>query len=104
MCDVQKAFQSAHEHLIKAMYILAILYDLAPDGEYETMFDFDDSIVVDREVEFKRLMQMAAAKMIRAEKVVAWYFGVSEKEAKEMLPPAFEENDPDDDKPEHEEE
>lgn len=104
VCDIQKSFQTAHEHLIKAMNILAMLYDLAPDGEYEVMFDFDDSIVVDREVEFKRLMQMASAKMIRAEKVVAWYFGISEEEAKEMLPPAFDSNDPDDDKPENEEE
>lgn len=104
VCDIQKSFQTAHENLISAMYTLAVLYELAPDGEYETMFDFDDSIVVDRDVEFTRLMQMAAAKMIRPEKVTAWYFGVSEKEAVKMLPPAFDDTDEDDDPPEHEEE
>lgn len=102
--DIQKAFQNSHESLIYAMYVLAYLYELAPDGEYETMFDFDDSIVVDSDVEFGRLMQMAAAKMIRPEKVTAWYFNVSEEEAKKMLPAAFEEEDPDDEPPEHGEE
>lgn len=104
VCDIQKAFQIAHENLVDAMHTLAQLYDLAPDGDYEMMFDFDDSIVVDREVEFARLMQMAAAKMIRPEAVTAWYFGISEDEAVEMLPPAFDSSDPDDEPPEHEEE
>lgn len=104
VCDIQKAFQHAHENLIHAMYTLALLYELSPDGEYETKFDFDDSIVVDREVEFNRLMQMAAAKMIRPEAVTAWYFGVSEEEAIKMLPPAFDTSDPDDEPPEYEEE
>ena len=61
------------------------------------MFDFDDSIVVDRDVEFSRLMQMAAANMIRPEVVTAWYFGVSEEEAIKMLPPAFGDGDADED-------
>ena len=102
--DIQQSFKNAHENLIYSIYVLALLYEFAPDGEYEMMFDFDDSIVVDTEVEFARLMQLAAAKMIRPEKVTAWYFGVSEEEAKKMLPPAFDSNDPDDQTPEHEEE
>lgn len=89
VCDIQKSFQTAHENLIHAMYELALLYELSPDGEYEMMFDFDDSIIVDRNVEFSRLMQMAAAKMIRPESVTAWYFGIFEEEAIKMLPPAF---------------
>ena len=104
VCDIQKAFQTAHENLLYAMHVLAILYELAPDGEYETMFDFDDSIVVDRDVEFNRLMQMAAAKMIRPEAVTAWYFGVSEEEAVKMLPPAFDDADPEDQPPDYDEE
>lgn len=74
------------EHLLYAIDTLATLYGLAPEGEYEASFEFDDSIIVDREVEFSRLMSMAAANMIRPEKVTAWYFGVSEEEAAKMLP------------------
>ena len=104
VCDIQKSFQTAHENLIHAMYELALLYELSPDGEYETMFDFDDSIVVDRDVEFSRLMQMVAANMIRPEVVTAWYFGVSDDEAIKMLPPAFGGADEDNEPPETEEE
>ena len=104
VCDIQNSFKAAHENLIQAMYELALLYELSPDGKYEMMFDFDDSIVVDRDVEFARLMQMAAANMIRPEAVTAWYFGVSEDEAIKMLPPAFGDGDEDDTPPGQEEE
>lgn len=104
VCDIQKSLQIAYEDLIYGMYVLASLYELAPDGEYETMFDFDDSIIVDREVEFNRLMQMAAAKIIPPEKVSAWYFGVSEDEAKKMLPSAFDTEDEEDEPPIEDEE
>lgn len=84
--DTQKSLQDALEHLLYAMDVLTTLYNLAPAGEYTTSFEWDDSIIVDREVEFARLMSMAAAGMIREEIVVAWYFGVSEEEAKKMMP------------------
>lgn len=106
VCDIQKAFQTAHENLIYAMYALAILYDFAPDCDFEdieTMFDFDDSIVVDRDVEFARLMQLASANMIKPEAVTAWYFNISEEEAIKMLPDAFDDTK-DDTNPEIEEE
>lgn len=104
VCDIQKSFQKSHEDLIYAMYVLALLYELSPDGSYEVMFDFDDSIVVDRDVEFARLMQMASAKMIRPEAVTSWYFNITEEKAKEMLPNAFDDSDEDDDPPDIEEE
>lgn len=84
--DVQKALEKALRDLIYCYDALATLYDMAPEGEYDMSFDWDDSIIVDREVEFARLMSMAAAGMIRYEYVVAWYFGVSEEEAKKMMP------------------
>ena len=104
VCDIQKEFQTAHENLIYAVYALATMYELAPDGEYESQFEFDDSIAVDREKEFNHLMQMAAAKMLRPEVVLAWYFGTSEEEAKKLMPDAFDESDEDDEPPVHEEE
>ena len=102
VCDIQAAFKDAHEDLIRAMRTLAILYGLSPDGECEPIFDFDDSIVVDRDVEFQRLMQMASANMIKPEAVTAWYFGIPIEEAQEMLPPAFG-KDPEDEPIEEEE-
>lgn len=88
--DVQKSLEKALKHLAYCFDSLATLYGLAPEGEYEMSFEWDDSIIVDREVEFARLMSMAAAGMIRPEYVTAWYFGVTEEEAKKMLPDAVD--------------
>ena len=43
-------------------------------------------MIVDSDVEFTRRMTMVSAGMLRPEVVVAWYFGVSEEEAKSMMP------------------
>ena len=84
--DIQKSLEKALRNLIYSIDAMTSLYNLAPEGEYEVSFDWDDSLIVDREVEFGRLMSMVAADMIRPEYVVAWYFGVPEEEALEMAP------------------
>ena len=97
--DVQKALQKALEGIVYCIDVMATLYELAPEGEYEISYDWDDSIIVDREVEFARLMSMAAAGMIRPEYVTAWYYGVSLDDARAMMPEA----EPDNPLPEEEE-
>ena len=90
VCDVQKAFKTAHEDLIEAIHTMAVVYGLCPDGDYESKFDFDDSIAVDRTQAFNEQMQMVAAGMLKPELFVSWYYGVSPEEAVEMIPPAFD--------------
>lgn len=91
--DVQKSLQKALEQLAYCFDSMATLYDLAPEGEYELSFEWDDSIIVDTEVEFARRMSMAAANMLRPELIVAWYFGVSVDEARKMMPGAAPDDD-----------
>ncbi|QNO18822.1 capsid protein [Caproicibacterium amylolyticum] len=43
--DIQKALQNALDDLIYSMDKLATLYNLAPQGSYQTAYDWDDSIV-----------------------------------------------------------
>jgi A118 family predicted phage portal protein len=50
--DTQKAIENALEQLIYAMDVYATLYNLAPRGEYEVTYDFDDSIVADHDAQF----------------------------------------------------
>ena len=52
--DTQKSLEDALEQLIYAMDVYVTLYNLAPVGEYETAYDFDDSIVVDTETQFNQ--------------------------------------------------
>jgi len=56
--DAQKSLQNAIEQLIWAMDIYATLYSLAPKGKYETSFDFDDSVIVDRDAQFQQDLRL----------------------------------------------
>lgn len=64
----------------------ATLYHLAPAGVFEPAVSFGDSIFEDTGTEFARRMQMAEANYLRPELLLAWYFGVSEDKAREMMP------------------
>mgnify|MGYP000044929756 CR=1 FL=1 len=75
--------------LIDCLYwfdVYATLYNLAPSGRADISVSCGDSIFEDTAVEFQRRKAMADARYIRPEILTAWYFGVSEEEAKEMLP------------------
>lgn len=52
--DTQKALQKALEQLLWAMDVWATMYKLAPKGTYEVAFQFDDSLIVDREKQFSQ--------------------------------------------------
>lgn len=86
--DMQTALQSALEHLIWCMDFYATLYNLAPRGEYETSFTFGDGVLEDTDLEFARRKQLVDAGYLKPEKLIAWYFGVSEEEAADYLPAA----------------
>lgn len=98
ICDVQRALQGALEHLLWAMDLYATLYKLAPRGEYEANFVWGDGVLQDVDLEYARRMQMADRGWIKPEKVVGWYFHVSDEEAlrdfmpaKDGTPPLFDE-------------
>lgn len=84
--DIQKALRISLEHLIRSMDYLTTLYNLAPKGEYVTSFAFDDSIVVDSQSEQAIMLNEVAAGLIKPERYLMTRYGVSEEEAKEMLP------------------
>lgn len=86
--DVQKALQAALEDLIYAMDRWATIGELAPQGAYQTTFHWDDSIVADKQVELNDMRQDVAAGLIRPELYVAKRYGVSEEEAKKLMPNA----------------
>ena len=93
VCEVQQALQDALRQLVWAMDFYATLYKLAPRGEYEVNFTWGDGILQDTDKEYIRRKEMADSNYLRPEKFVAWYFGISEEEAKgympETAPPMF---------------
>lgn len=68
--------------------IYASLYGLTPSGSVDFSVTFGDSIFEDTGIEFQRRKAMADSKYIRPELLTSWYFGISEKEAADMLPEA----------------
>lgn len=84
--DVQKSMQTALEHLVWIMDVYASLYKLAPKGEYEISFSWGDGIMENTDLEFNRRKMLADSGYLKPEKLIAWYFGTSEEEAKDYIP------------------
>ena len=87
VCDLQHALQTALEELVRCMDLYATLYDLAPAGAVKPRFLWGDGVLQDAESEFARRKALADSGYLRPEKLLAWYFGVSDTEAvRELLP------------------
>lgn len=84
--DIQTALEEALEDAIYAMDILTTLYKLAPTGKYETSYTWDDSILVDAKEEQTIMMQEANQGYIKKELYLMKRYGVTEEQAKEMMP------------------
>lgn len=83
--DIQKSLESALDDLAYAMYCLAVLYDLCPDGKYEIAYVWDDSIVVDAEAErIRDQSEVSQGLMLPYEYRMKWY-GEDEATAKRKL-------------------
>lgn len=82
--DIQKALERALDDLAYAMYCLATLYELCPDGDYETTYVWDDSIIVDAETERVRDQQEVAQGLMQAYEYRMKWYGEDEETAKKM--------------------
>ena len=88
--DIQTSLEDALEDTIYAMDVLATLYHLAPLGKYETSYEWDDSILVDAKEEQSIMMQEANMGYIKKEIYLMKRYGVTEEQAKEMMPAQIE--------------
>jgi len=84
--DIQKALEGALEDLIYAMDVMCSIYSLAPKGEYETSYSWDDSLVTDRKAEFAEKFQLVQGEILGADEFRAWYTGEEIKTARQNLP------------------
>lgn len=82
---MQENLQKALENLIYAMDVLATLYNLAPQGNYEVSFNWDDSLIVDTEREQSLQMQEVSAGLRSKVKYIMFRYGLTEEQAKQEL-------------------
>lgn len=85
--DTQAALQGALEDLVYAMSFWAGLYGLIPAGShYEVSFDWDDSIVVDAEVDRQQDRNDVAMGVMRLDEYRAKWYGETLEQAAANLP------------------
>lgn len=84
--DCQMALQSALEDTVRAIDFYCSLYNLAPSGNYQISFVWDDSIIVDAEAEREQDRKDLAAGIMRPEEYRAKWYGETEEQAAERLP------------------
>lgn len=83
--DVQKSLEKCLDQLIYAADIWTTLYNLAPRGEYEIAYQFDDSIITDYDEQRREDRQDVDRKlMARYEYRMATY-GETEEQARERI-------------------
>ena len=86
VADNQKALQNALEQLVYAMDVWATVGKLAPKGKYDISFEWDDSIIVDTQSEQAIRLQEVASGILKPEQYLMWRYGVSEDDARDMMP------------------
>lgn len=84
--DNQKALETAIRDYVCAANVLTDLYHLAPAGDYEITFSWDDSVLTDKDAEREKKLQEVSAGILRPEVYLAETRGITEEEARKLLP------------------
>lgn len=89
---IQEAIQTTLEDVVYIMNVYCDLYSVTADGEYEISFEWDDSLITDKDDELgKRITLQQNGLASRVENRM-WYFGETERQAMEALAKIDEEN------------
>ena len=88
VCAIQKKLQATLEHLLWCMDFYATGYKLAPRGNSELNITWGDGILQDVDKEYARRVDLVERGLLKPEKLMGWYFGVSDEEALNYMPDA----------------
>lgn len=83
--DNQKALEDCLRNVIRAMDKYATVYGLAPEGEYDVSFDWDDSILTDRDQQNQERLMLLNAGIISKVEYRMWYFGETKAQAEAAI-------------------
>ena len=90
--DIQTAIEDALKDVVYIMNAYCDLYEITPDGDYDTSFEWDDSIIVDVDTELNKQITLLQNGLTSKQEVRQWYFGETERQAKEALQKINEES------------
>lgn len=90
--DIQQAIQEAVESAIYAANTYCTLYQITPEGDYDISFEWDDSIIVDVDTELNKRLTLMQQGLTSKVELRMWYYGETERQAREALKKIDEEN------------
>ena len=85
IADNQSALERCLRDVVRAMDKYATIYHLAPEGEYELSFEWDDSILTDRAQEMSERLELMSQGIISKAEMRQWYTGETEPQAKAAI-------------------
>lgn len=83
--DIQQSLEDTLKDVIYIMNTYCDLYEITPDGEYDVSFEWDDSIIVDVDTELGKRITLQQNGLASKLENRMWYFGETERQAKEAL-------------------
>lgn len=90
--EIQQSLENTLKDVIYIMDVYCDLYEITPDGDYDTSFEWDDSIIVDVNEELNKRLTLFQNGLTSKVEMRMWYFGETERQAKEALTKIAEEN------------
>lgn len=85
IADNQAALERCLRDVVRAMDKYATIYHLAPEGDYELSFEWDDSILTDRAQEMSERLELMSHGIIGKDEMRQWYTGETEPQAKAAI-------------------
>ena len=89
--EIQRALETTLRDVIYIMNVYCDLYNITPDGDYDVSFEWDDSILVDVERELNKRLTLYQNGLESKLEIRKWYFGETERQAREALAKITEE-------------
>ncbi|MDD3337802.1 MAG: phage portal protein [Lachnospiraceae bacterium] len=83
--DNQRALERCLKDVIRTMDRYATIYNLAPEGEYDVSFNWDDSILTDTEQQMNERLTLQGAGVISKAELRQWYFGETAAQAQAAI-------------------
>lgn len=91
IADNQAALERCLRDVLRAMDRYATLYNLAPEGDYEATFSWDDSIITDTEQQLNERLALVAQGVMSKAEFREWYFSETPDQAKAAVQAVQEE-------------
>jgi len=92
VADNQAALERCLRDVIHAMDVYADLYELAPPGDYEVSFEWDDSIVTDTDMQVQERLMLVNARLMGKAEFRRWYFGETQAQSEAAIKAMIDED------------